>query len=145
MGTILNNATLTVKTADTFAGLTAATATSFMARAREYEASDEDEKVDVAGAGSPRKKHQHHSASGTLMLRGVVLASSAPFMFKAAGAVSPVGKWIQTSMIPTSTLSSPEVITGRISKWKHGASRGEAQVEEVEIDTDPDLPEVEEE
>ena len=141
MGLILNNAAITVRiggnydgSAPTFTG----TGVNFMARAREFRVTDSLEKTNVSGAGHARKRHRFHSAEGTLMLKGVVQALTG-FAFKAVGAVTPVGKWVEVTTVPLSTMTTPDIYIGVITKWEESGSATESIFEEIEIDLNADV------
>jgi hypothetical protein len=140
MGLILDDAAISVRLGGTWDGTApvfSGSSVSFMGRARQLRVTDQIEATNVRGAQG-RKRSRFHSPEMTAMLNGVVASTGDCWAFKEAAGVSPVGVWIEITTIPNSNLTAPDTLIGVITKWEWSGSAGEVQIEEIEINLDPD-------
>ena len=140
MGVILEDATIAVRIGPLWAGqapVFTGLATSFMARARKLSVSDSVEKTNVKGAGQARKKNRYHSGEGMLTLSGVVQETG--YEFKQPATAPLTKHYVEVTTVPSSLMETPDIYIGVIMKWDGEGNMGEASIETIEVDLDPDF------
>lgn len=135
MGLILENANVAIEVGDLYTGAAPVfTGTSsFMAKCKRLRIGDEVELTNTQGAGSAAKQNRPHSREQIISLTGVVPATGD--LLGPSTLASPVLYNVKLELKPLSTLSSPYTWYGMCRKWEYSAEQGEAQIEEIEINT----------
>lgn len=142
MAVMINNGTVEVLVGPAYAFTTPSytgSLATFLARVRSIQVTDELQSTNTKGAGDTRARNRYHTGQGRLTLRGLVLGDGSYGIKPTTDGVTPVGLWIKVRTETLSTLTVGDTWEGVITRWQWSGDMDEAQIEEIEVDLDPDV------